>query len=124
MPSKLLRPNSPPPVDPGADAIPATPLGPASATAGLARSLAFAQGVPHIMDAGVAVPPGRGLLVVAAPPDGSPTDLFVDDQRIGRLPRSLAVTPGRHELSFRGGAGTHFRVVTAAAGETRIVTAP
>ncbi|NOY92727.1 MAG: hypothetical protein GXP55_16175, partial [Deltaproteobacteria bacterium] len=105
-------------------ANPALPLGPGTAAAGLARSLAFARRVPHIMDAGVDVPPGRGLLVVAAPPDGSPTDLFVDDRRVGRLPRSLAVTPGRHELSFHGGAGTHYRVVTATAGETRVLTAP
>ncbi len=90
-----------------------------------AAGLGFGETVDEVLDRGVEVADGEGLLVVEAPDSGDPVEVMLrdgdDERELGEAPLSIALPEGRHRLLFRRGEREQFRYLYVGAGQSRVV---
>lgn len=90
-----------------------------------AAGLGFGETVDEVLDRGVEVGEGEGLLVVEAPDSGDPVEVMLrdgdDERELGEAPLSIALPEGRHRLLFRRGEREQFRYLYVGAGQSRVV---
>jgi hypothetical protein len=114
---------SPAPPSPPTVGVPSsrTPLPSAAAT--MDETVEFGRVLPFIdTSRGVAVAPDQGLLVVETDRPSEPTRVKIAGKDRGAAPLSIALQPGRHELTLSRKSGTSFRYLVIRAGETRVVS--
>ena len=86
------------------------------------RPFSLGRTFEGLLDAGVDVEAGQGLLMVEVGDEG-PTEVLRDDVSLGTAPVSVALPEGRHALVFRRQGAEKIRYVFVRAGETRVVRA-
>jgi hypothetical protein len=90
----------------------------------LERRLSYGKEYDRILDAGVQVSEGEGLLVVKSRPAAQGTQVRVSDRELGEPPLEVSLPAGRHELAFERGAETSYRYLYLRHGRTRVVEVP
>ncbi|MAQ18620.1 MAG: hypothetical protein CMN30_27970 [Sandaracinus sp.] len=111
------------PTTPAAPVAPEEPEEPASAAE--AAGLGFGETVDEVMEVGVPVAEGEGLLVVEAADSGETVEVLLrdgnDERALGEAPVRVALPEGRHRLVFRRGEREQFRYLFVGAGQSRVV---
>src|SRR5690606_30748250 len=64
-----------------------------------------------IVDRGVKVPEGQGLVIVEKPTEGPPAEVLVGDESLGKTPLAKAFPAGRVEITLVRGSEKTFRYV-------------
>lgn len=113
--------------EPTPEASPETEVPEAAPEAVANSPFSHGQNVPRILERGIEVGEGEGLLWVEAPGDAATTRVAVGltstQQRtaLGEAPIGAALPAGEYELIYRRGADETFRYVSIRAGQTRLV---
>lgn len=112
----------PPPVAPAG--TPPPPAPPAIEAGDDGNALRFGRVVDGIVDAGVAVAPGQGLLLVERGNSAPGVIVTVDGHDAGAPPVGIALLAGPHQVTFHHGADAQYRFVNVHAGKTNITSPP